>query len=950
MLIGQYFKNLDPKFKNHFFSGLSFNSKICKKNNIFFAIRGTNQNGNKFINDALKRGARTIVSNKKFQGFKKKVLYLRYQNVRKILAETAYNVFSKKPKYLTAVTGTNGKSSIANFYFQILKQNKKKVASIGTLGIQSNSKNIAASNTTLDPVQLALQLKKLKEQNIDHVILEASSHGLKQNRLDGLQFKTGIFTNLSHDHLDYHKNYSDYLNSKLYLFKKLLNKRSKVVADTSIPEFKKIKKISNKKKLNLKTILNNNSSLSLISHRYLGENQIIKIKYKKLIYSFSLKLLGKIQIKNILMAMLAAENNNLKFEKIVNKISKIKSVNGRLEKIGKIKNNSMAILDYAHTPDALNICLENLKDQFKDRKISIVFGCGGDRDKSKRPKMGKIANYYCEKVYLTDDNPRTESPKKIRKEIKIKIKKSKILEIPQRDKAIDQAINNLNSGEILVIAGKGHENIQDYGKSKRFFSDKNIILKSIKKKNKKLSSNIKLNILNEKSHLTNNLISKKINKASINSKKIRKNDIFFAIKGKKKDGNFYVDEAFKKGASIAVVNKIKNSNKKNKQIKVSNTLEFLTKSSKIVRENFTGRIIAITGSCGKTSLKELLGNTINKYSSATFSPKSFNNKYGVPLSLFNLNLNHKNGVFEIGMDKKGEINFLSKIINPDIGVITNISYAHAKNFENINQIARAKSEIINNIKEDGSLVLNADDKFYSFHKKIGFKKKLKIYSFSLKKRTDVYLKHIKKELKRYKISVKINKQKKYFFVNSVNESYLKNLLACITILYILNDINSLNPFSFYNNKIPEGRGDISKIKFRNKNIFLIDESYNSNPLSLESAIKNFDLINVKSSKKHLIMGDMLELGKHTKKLHIQISKVINLSSIGKVSVFGKAAKETYKKIKTKKKGIILKETSKIFDLIVNNLNNNDYLMIKGSNSTGLNKFVKILKRKKLNVI
>ncbi len=168
--------------------------------------------------------------------------------------------------------------------------------------------------------------------------------------------------------------------------KKLLNKRSKVIADISIPEFKKIKKISKKKKLNLKTILNNNSSLSLISHRYVGENQIIKIKYKNSIYSFSLKLFGKIQIKNILMAMLAAESNNLKFEKIINKINKIKPVNGRLEKIGKIKNNSMVILDYAHTPDALNICLENLKDQFKDRKISIVFGCGRKYEKQ---------NYRC---------------------------------------------------------------------------------------------------------------------------------------------------------------------------------------------------------------------------------------------------------------------------------------------------------------------------------------------------------------------------------------------------------------------------------------------------------------------------------------------------------------------------------------------------------------------------
>ena len=950
MLIGRYFKNLDPKFKNHYFSGLTFNSKLCKKSSIFFAVRGTNQNGNKFINEAVKRGAKTIVYDKKFQGFKKEVLYLRYQNVRKLLAETAYRVFSKKPKNLTAVTGTNGKSSIANFYFQILKLNKKKVASIGTLGIQTNTKNIAGSNTTLDPVQLGLKLKKLKEKNIDNVILEASSHGLKQNRLDGLDFKTGIFTNLSHDHLDYHKNFSDYLNSKLYLFNKLLKKKSKVITDISIPEFKKIKKISKKRKLNLKTISNNKSTISLISHRYLGEKQLIKIKYKNLIYSFSLKLIGKIQIKNILMAMLAAENNSLKFKKIVNKINEIKSVNGRLEKIGKIKNNSIVILDYAHTPDALNTCLENLKEQFTDRRIAIVFGCGGDRDKFKRPSMGKIANQYCNKIYLSDDNPRTEDPKKIRSQIKRKISKSKVLEIPKREKAIDRAIKNLNSGEILIVAGKGHENIQDYGKSKRFFSDRDIILKSIKQKNKKLSKSIKLNILNEESNLNNFLISSKTKKASINSKEIKKNDIFFAIKGKKKDGNFFVGEAFKKGASIAIVNKIKNSIKKNKQIKVSNTLEFLTKSSKIVRQNFNGKIVAITGSCGKTSLKELLGNTINKYSTATFSPKSFNNKYGVPLSLFNLNLNHKNGVFEVGMDKKGEIDFLSKIINPDIAVITNISHAHAKNFKNIKQIATAKSEIINNIKKDGSLVLNADDKFYNFHKKIGLKKNLKIYSFSMKKKGDVYLYYIKKELKKYKVCIKINNQNKYFFVNSIYENYLRNLLACITILYILDDISSLNPFSFYKNKILEGRGDISKIKFRNKNIFLIDESYNSNPLSLTSAIKNFNSIKVKSSKKHLVIGDMLELGRHTRKLHKQVSKVINSSSIGKVNVFGKAIKETFKKITAKKRGIILRETSKIFDLIVNNLNNNDYLMIKGSNLTGLNKFVKILKRKKVNAI
>ena len=165
-------------------------------------------------------------------------------SVRRILSEVSSKIYNKKPKNLIAVTGTNGKSSIVNFYLQILKFNKKKVASIGTLGIHTASKKIEVKNTTLNPLKLSKQLVKLKEKSIDNLILEASSHGLKQCRLDGLKFKTGIFTNLSHDHLDYHKSYKDYLDSKLHLFKKLLIKNSNIVSDLDIPEHKKIKSIS----------------------------------------------------------------------------------------------------------------------------------------------------------------------------------------------------------------------------------------------------------------------------------------------------------------------------------------------------------------------------------------------------------------------------------------------------------------------------------------------------------------------------------------------------------------------------------------------------------------------------------------------------------------------------------------------------------------------------------
>ena len=198
---------------------------------------------------------------------------------------------------------------------------------------------------------------------------------------------------------------------------------------------------------------------------------------------------------------------------------------------------------------------------------------------------------------------------------------------------------------------------------------------------------------------------------------------------------------------------------------VKDSLKSLTNISSKIRLNSLASIIAITGSCGKTSLKELLINALNKISKVSYSPKSYNNKYGVPLSLFNIKRKDDFGVFEVGMDKKGEINSLSKIIKPDVGVITNISYAHAKNFENLEQIANAKSEIISNINKNGSIVLNADDSFFKKHKKIALNKNLKIYSFSLSKTSaNVYLKKIIKLKNKFKILISINKRQKSYYV------------------------------------------------------------------------------------------------------------------------------------------------------------------------------------------
>ena len=538
----------------------------------------------------------------------------------------------------------------------------------------------------------------------------------------------------------------------------------------------------------------------------------------------------------------------------------------------------------------------------------------------------------------------TKIPVNIRKDIKKGINAKKITEISNRAIAISEAIKNLKSGDVLLVAGKGHENTQEIGKKKIKFSDRIKILKEINKKNKNLSDQLKINIIKELSNTQKLSKSISINNASINSNEVRKNDVFFAIKGKVNDGNKFVSQSFKKKASLAIVNKIQNNLDIKRQIKVKNTLKFLTNVSKVYRKNISTNIIAITGSCGKTTLKELLGSVLGKISITSISPKSYNNKFGVPLSLLNIKENDQYGVLEVGMDKKGEIDYLTKIIEPNVGVITNINYAHAKNFKNIKQIALAKSEIINNIKSNGSIILNADDKFFKLHKQISQKKNLKLISFGIKSnRADIKLIDIKSFGKNFKIKIRFMNKIKYFIISNDYQNNIYNILSALAVISVNLNIFNLNKNIFLNFKIPDGRGDHSIIKINNKKINLIDQSYNSNPLSLSSAIKNFDKIKSNKSKKYLLLGDMLELGSYSKKLHESIAPLINQTKIDKVFVKGKMASLIYKKISNSKKGKILSNNSQIDDLIRNDIKNNDYLMIKASLATGFNKIVNEIK-------
>ena len=425
------------------------------------------------------------------------------------------------------------------------------------------------------------------------------------------------------------------------------------------------------------------------------------------------------------------------------------------------------------------------------------------------------------------------------------------------------------------------------------------------------------------------------NKVSIDSREVSSRGIFFAIKGDNDDGHRYVKKVLNNKSNLAIISK----GAINKRlIKTKNTLESLRDLASYARQRTDAKIIAITGSCGKTSLKNLLNSSLSKFGKTHCSPKSYNNHFGVPYSLANLGIDKKYGIFEIGMSAKGEIDNLVNLVKPHIAIITNIGPAHLKNFNNIIGICNAKAEIMNGIYQNGVIILNKDDKFFKSLKKIADKKKIQILTFGFAK-SDV---QIKKSSKR--VNFKIKNKIFNFRIKNFNKSYLYNIAATLCVHhYLSNNISSLkNEFS--NFQIPEGRGNEKNIRIKNKKIILINDSYNSNPISLNEAIYNFSLrIKNNNQRKILIMGDMLELGKKSKYYHEQVGKILNKTNIDKVHCIGSMMRYAYRKLNVAKRGLLIKNISSFKENIFNLLENNDILLVKSSNRIGLFNFLKKFK-------
>jgi UDP-N-acetylmuramoyl-L-alanyl-D-glutamate--2,6-diaminopimelate ligase len=448
--------------------GVSADSRTIKPGDLFVAVSGSKDDGLRFVAAALASGASVVMAERPPpMALPEGVAFVKVSDARRALALAAAKLFPRQPRTIAAITGTSGKTSVAAFTRQIWAALGERAASIGTVGLVSPTREVYGSLTTPDPVALHRSLDELAGEGVTHLAIEASSHGLDQRRLDGVQVVAGAFTNLSRDHLDYHPTLEAYLAAKLRLFTDLVVPGGAAVVAADHEHVDTVSAVAKRRGLRLVTVGRRGEGIRLVDTAIDGFAQVLTLAHAGRDYRVRLPLPGAFQVENALVAAGLAIATGSDPAPAFAALAQLKGAKGRLELVGE-NDGAPIFVDYAHKPDALAKALEALRPYAK-RRLVVVFGCGGDRDQGKRPMMGAIAGRMADRVVVTDDNPRSENPAAIRGAILQAAPGA--IEIGDRREAIRASIADLHRGDVLLIAGKGHETGQIIGKQILPFSD-----------------------------------------------------------------------------------------------------------------------------------------------------------------------------------------------------------------------------------------------------------------------------------------------------------------------------------------------------------------------------------------------------------------------------------------------------------------------------------------------
>lgn len=457
--------------------GLTADSRAVRPGFLFAALPGTKLDGSRFIPQALEQGAAALLV-PQGAAVDAGVPVIADRNPRRRLALMAARFFGKQPGIVAAVTGTNGKTSVATFVRQIWAELGAEAASLGTLGVERASVTREIGFTTPDPVALQAELASLAEEGVTHLAMEASSHGLAQYRLDGVKLAAAGFTNITRDHLDYHTSFDDYFYAKLRLFGEVMGPGGIAVINADTAQAAEVEALCWARGHRIISVGRKGRGICLVAMRPTARGQVLELVHGGANYEVQLPLVGAFQASNALVAAGLVIGCGGAASRVFEALTGLKGARGRMEEAAHLANGASVYIDYAHTPDALQNMLEAMRPHATG-KLAIVFGCGGDRDAGKRPQMGEIAARLADRVYVTDDNPRSEEAAAIRAAVLKGCPGA--TEIGDRAQAIEAAMRALKSGDLLVVAGKGHETGQIVGDKILPFSDHDAIAAAVKK-------------------------------------------------------------------------------------------------------------------------------------------------------------------------------------------------------------------------------------------------------------------------------------------------------------------------------------------------------------------------------------------------------------------------------------------------------------------------------------
>ncbi|MEA3466691.1 MAG: UDP-N-acetylmuramoyl-L-alanyl-D-glutamate--2,6-diaminopimelate ligase [Thermodesulfobacteriota bacterium] len=913
---------------------ITVDSRNVNSGSLFIALSGSRRDGHDFIDQAVNSHCSALLVDKGCvlpdTYASSGICVLEATDTRKVFAALAETIFAFPAQDMTmlAVTGTNGKTTVTYLLESILRQAGKQPGVLGTINYrhytsQGEVKEFPSPFTTPEPLLLQETLRKMAESGVDTVIMEVSSHGLEQNRIGNLFFDVAAFTNLSRDHLDYHRDMEAYFTAKALLFSRHLRDEGTAVItcgdETSATWSERLLQICLEDGHSVVSC-GNQSACNIYPLAVTGTLQETEVRLQtpEGICSFTSPLVGDFNVTNLQISFAMAFALGLPSSTICTALSAASGAPGRMQRIaacpGEQNFRPTVFVDYAHTPDALKQVLTTLK-ALPHTVLYSVFGCGGDRDAGKRPLMGEIAGRYADVAILTEDNPRSEDSLAILASVSKGLKKTDLVQqdqswldkrkaddrgfvvIPDRHQAIHAAIAAAGSGDIVLIAGKGHEDYQITCNGKKFFDD------SLEAADALHGWTLESLILATRGQLAGGLeADKPFGAINTDSRTIQQDDIFLALKGERFDAHDYVGQVVDAGAGCLILERVPEPSPAVPVVIVKDTETALgdlaSYRRSCLKEVSKPQVAAITGSSGKTTVKEMCAAIFSQQwpERIDAAPErvlktegNFNNLIGLPLSLLPASAKHKAVILEMGMSRPGEIARLTEIADPDIACILNVHGAHLQGLGNIEGVAKAKGELFQGCGKGTVLVVNSDDfRVVDLAEKYEQKKIFFGLSRDDSAVRDVYAAALKTgSLEQVTFTLHVQEQEALVALQVPGAHNISNALAAAAIAHAA-DIDIALIAKGLSAFVPTDRR--MQVLDGPAGSRIINDTYNANPESMKAGLTT--LCELGSETHIAVLGDMLELGPDSHALHRKIGAHAADSGVEYLGLVGDFAAST----------------------------------------------------------